>query len=103
MDPLFRRARRIVLGKLQRVKGTPPPPPEDDFEPASSAAPDRLSEARRILEVHADADAEEIREAYRRLCRRYHPDRFGNEPRKLALANELMARINAAYERLGGR
>ncbi len=49
-----------------------------------------------ILELRADCSAAELAAAYRRLCKRYHPDRRAAD--EAALANELLAEINAAYE-----
>ena len=56
-----------------------------------------------ILNVPRTASRDEIRAAYRRLARRWHPDRFMQGPER-DWANEKMAEINAAYrECLDGR
>ena len=49
-----------------------------------------------ILQLNADANAEQIHRAYRTLAMRYHPDR---NPLPEAVAT--MARINEAYAVLG--
>ena len=49
-----------------------------------------------ILNVAPTATREEIRTAYRKLARRWHPDRFAAGPER-DWANEKMADINAAY------
>ena len=57
-----------------------------------------LKEAREILELGLTATRQEIRAAYRRLARRWHPDRapLGEEVRFRARMQE----VNAAYQRL---
>jgi hypothetical protein len=52
----------------------------------------RADEARRILDVSADADAGTIKLAHRRLVARVHPDQGGSA--------ELAARVNAARDTL---
>lgn len=49
-----------------------------------------------ILQVSPAATREEIRSAYRRLARRWHPDRFMEGPER-DWANEKMSAINSAY------
>jgi len=65
----------------------PPKPPAHDGHLSEA-------EARAILGVAADADAETIRAAHRRLMQRLHPDRGGSDC--------LAAQINAAKQRLIG-
>src|SRR4051794_15063207 len=47
-----------------------------------------------ILEVQSDAGEEDIRRAFRRLARLYHPDKAGND----RAAEEKFKEINEAYE-----
>ena len=49
-----------------------------------------------ILGVKENASVDEIRDAYRTLARRWHPDRFIEGPER-DWANEKMCDINAAY------
>ena len=53
------------------------------------------AEARAVLGVTADADADTIRAAHRRLVAGVHPDRGGS--------TELTRRVNAARDLLLGR
>ena len=46
-----------------------------------------------ILELSPTANAQEIKRAYRRLARKYHPDQAED-----SLASDRMAEINEAYE-----
>ena len=48
-----------------------------------------------ILGLSPTANAQEIKSAYRRQARKYHPDRA-----KDSIASDSMAEINEAYERL---
>ena len=50
-----------------------------------------------ILEVHESATQSDIKQAYRRLAKQYHPDSRGDAPGD----HEHIAQINAAYEVLG--
>lgn len=55
-----------------------------------------------VLGVHADATDDEIKEAYRALARKYHPDKYTDEGLK-AMATEKMKVINEAYEEIKSR
>ncbi|MBC7780282.1 MAG: J domain-containing protein [Proteobacteria bacterium] len=48
-----------------------------------------------VLRVAPDASGDEVRTAYRRLSRRFHPDRH---PRHVEAAARIMASINVAYD-----
>lgn len=54
-----------------------------------------------VLGVSRDATEEEIKSAYRRLARRYHPDRFAGDPEGARAAEEKMKEINEAYDAIG--
>ena len=55
-----------------------------------------MSEHHRILGVDESAGIEEIRNSYRQLARRWHPDRFQEGPER-AWAEQKMIEINRAY------
>lgn len=50
----------------------------------------------KVLEVSRDADKDEIKKAYRRMAKKYHPDLHPNDPK----AAEKMNEINEAYDML---
>ena len=52
-----------------------------------------------VLGVREDATDEEIKEAYRTLARKYHPDKYIDEGLK-EMATEKMKTINEAYEEI---
>ncbi len=52
------------------------------------------------LEVPYGSDLPTVREAYKRLVKKYHPDRFATDPDKMAVATKLVRELNDAYERL---
>lgn len=54
-----------------------------------------------ILEVSPSATSQEIRNAYRKLAKAWHPDRFhGQTPSLISRANMRMQALNSAYELL---
>jgi len=53
-----------------------------------------------ILGVSNDATDEEVKNAYRSLARKYHPDNYGDDNPLKELANEKMQEVNEAYDRI---
>jgi hypothetical protein len=52
-----------------------------------------------VLGITEDASVDEIKAAYRDVCRRQHPDRLVDAPASVRdAANAAMAMANAAYE-----
>lgn len=51
----------------------------------------------KILEVEYGADFKHIKNSYRKLLKKYHPDMFQNQPEKLKVAQEVTRQINEAY------
>lgn len=109
MPGLLRRAGNILAGRVRSLLDPEPPSTAAWQEPAGGgsravAEPPAIDPARArafaVLELPVGADATDLRRSYRRLCRRYHPDRFDAEPGKRAAATELLAEINRAYDLL---
>jgi molecular chaperone DnaJ len=55
----------------------------------------------KVLEIDENASQEEIKAAYRRLVKKYHPDKYVDNPLS-SLAEEKMREINEAYSILTG-
>ena len=53
-----------------------------------------------MLGLEKTASSTEIKETYRNLVKKWHPDRFINEPEKIAQAKQEIQRINEAYENI---
>lgn len=53
-----------------------------------------------VLGVSPTATDEEVKSAYRKLARRYHPDKYASDPEAARRAEEKMKEINEAYDRI---
>ncbi len=53
-----------------------------------------------VLGITSDATDEEVKNAYRALARKYHPDNYGDDNPLKDLANEKMQEVNAAYDEI---
>jgi hypothetical protein len=62
-----------------------------------------LAEYYANLELPYGADLERVRNAWKRMVRKYHPDLHCADPEKRQLANELSQGLNRAYEELKKR
>lgn len=69
-------------------------------EPRPGAPPEALRSDFAALGVRFGAELDSVRSAYKALLRQYHPDRFGGDPEKQRLANDVTQRLNAAYRRI---
>ncbi len=54
----------------------------------------------RILDLQLGADMAQIKTAYRKMMRKYHPDMHQGNPSKLKAANEMSMRVTGAYNGL---
>jgi DnaJ-domain-containing protein 1 len=56
-----------------------------------------LEQEYRVLELSPGAPMDQVRESYKRLLRKYHPDRFVGSPEKQRAATEVTQAVIAAY------
>ena len=56
-----------------------------------------MTDPYKVLGVSPSASDEEIKDAYRKLAKKYHPDQYADSPLK-DLADEKMKEINEAYD-----
>ena len=61
-----------------------------------------MTDPYKILGVSSTASDDEIKQAYRTLARKYHPDKYANTD-LAEMANEKMKEVNAAYEEIQRR
>lgn len=54
-----------------------------------------------ILEIPENADGQEIKKAYRKLVKKYHPDAAGKDAAKQKQLEKMYAILQEAYECLG--
>ena len=58
-----------------------------------------MTDPYKVLGVSPSASDDEIKEAYRNLAKKYHPDQYAESPLK-ELADEKMKEINEAYDQI---
>jgi len=70
------------------------------FAPGSTAGGEslRIQKAYAALEVKPGADFATVRQAYRALMRKYHPDHHTESPAKQRAANDVAQRLTEAYK-----
>ena len=51
-----------------------------------------------VLGVSSTATDDEIKQAYRSLAKKYHPDNFADDPNATEMAEKMMKEINEAYD-----
>ncbi len=96
-------ARRQVEDSWDRVEASAasaPPPSTEPPAAAEPAVPDLVVQAYRRLEVPVGSDLATVKAGYRRVMKRYHPDRHSADPGKVRIATEVAAGLSEAYSRL---
>jgi DnaJ-domain-containing protein 1 len=60
----------------------------------------KIAEYYKVLDLPDGADFPQVKSSYRKLMRKYHPDRHTGNPKKLKAATELSMRVTQAYNAL---
>jgi hypothetical protein len=63
-------------------------------------APSQIAQHYAMLQLQPGASLEQVKDAYRRLMRKHHPDRFANDPVGLRRATEISQKLSRAYMEL---
>jgi DnaJ-domain-containing protein 1 len=101
-DPFMREAYAELDEYLRTGRSQARPSAGATRQPWRRAAPppEELRRDYANLEVAFGASFAEVRQAHRRLLRKYHPDRFGQDPRKQQLATEITQKLNESFQRI---
>ncbi len=113
---LTRRLRRLIQAELGRLRDDPlddeatgaqpdaearsPDDASASKEAESPDVPPDVAEAYRALEVPVGSGREAVKKGYRRVMKKYHQDRFQNDPDKYEVAGEVSKRLNQARDRV---
>jgi len=72
-----------------------------DFESIKAMFVKNTDNAYKILEVDANASEEQIKTAYRKMVKKYHPDKLrGQDPAMIKGAEEKFRKVQEAYEQI---
>lgn len=52
------------------------------------------------LELAFGASFAEVKKSYKRLIKKYHPDRFINDPEKQSVATEITQKLNTSFQNI---
>lgn len=66
-------------------------------QPKTQTEKDKITRAYSILGLQTNASLAEVKQAYRTLVKKWHPDLFVNQPQLLKQAQEKMHLVNEAY------
>jgi len=67
---------------------------------SSRSSGDKIAEYYKVLDLPVGAPFEDVKKSYRRLMRKYHPDRHVTNPKQQKAATELSMRVTQAYKEL---
>ncbi|MDX2020134.1 MAG: J domain-containing protein [Deltaproteobacteria bacterium] len=99
---LDRELEERLAAAAKRAKASRPSeaPRSSSAPPPASANSDRLAKAYAALELPRTADFATVKQQYRKLMRKYHPDHHTGSPDKEKAAHELTQKLTEAYKLL---
>jgi hypothetical protein len=103
MDVILGDGTQCMLSKATIARAESADPPKASLNQLRRSADKAGFNAHAVLGVDKAAGPEEVREAYMRLVKSYHPDRFAgiDMPQEMKdYATAMLARINMAYQQL---
>lgn len=72
----------------------------DNYRSREKPETDNLKKDYANLEVPFGSSFLEVKKSYKKLLRKYHPDKFANNPNKLKIATEITKKINESFARI---
>ena len=99
-DADYREAWEELEEYLRTGKSRVQPEQEDRRGPGERSSPPSLVQDYANLELQLGASFENVRNSYKRLLKKYHPDRFANDPEKQKLATEITQKLNQSYQNI---
>ncbi len=100
-------ARRAGAAGSTPGAGQRPPPSSTGSGSSAGGGPrmplrqnDKIAKYYKVLDLPYGADFEQVKAAYRKLMKKYHPDLHGSTPQKQKAANELTVQVTQAYNEL---
>jgi DnaJ-domain-containing protein 1 len=69
-------------------------------EPARPDPQEHLRQDYANLELPFKSDLETVKKQYKSLLRKYHPDRFAQDPEKYRYATEVTKKLNESFHRI---
>lgn len=70
----------------------------DAADEALGDVPPEVARAYRALEVPVGSSRRTVKKGYRRVMKKYHQDRFDEDPERRDVAGEVSKRLNQAYQ-----
>ena len=97
-DADYREAWEELEEYLRTGKSRVQPEQEYRRRPGERSSSPSLAQDYANLELKLGASFENVRSSYKRLLKKYHPDRFANDPEKQKLATEITQKLNQSYQ-----